>query len=114
MFRSDYPRGLVNWLRVRWLPASDPLPVALALDVPFPFARLRGSVSLLRLPPRPFPRRLLAARAAIALRCLSWVKALLTSFQQTQPCPRPARQTLPPTGLIFGMTCRTLRRAHGR
>ena len=46
---------------------------------------------------------------------LPGMKALLATFQQTLPGPRPACQTFPSTGLlIFGMTCRTLGRAHGR
>jgi len=43
------------------------------------------------------------------------MKALLASFQQTTPHPRPAGESLPPASLlIFGMGCRTLGRAHGR
>ena len=41
-------------------------------------------------------------------------EALLAPLQQTAPHPRPKGQSLPPTLLIFGMTCRTLGRAHGR
>lgn len=112
---SDYPRGLSNCLWLWWFPAPHPLPVAPALTVPFLLAQRRRPVSLLRLPPRPLPRRLPAAFAAIALVRLPGMKALLASFQQTTPHPRPACQSLPPTRLlIFGMTCRTLGKAHGR
>jgi hypothetical protein len=44
---------------------------------------------------------------------LPWLKALLASLQQTITHPRPARQSLPPTLLIFGMPCRTLGRPMG-
>ena len=43
-----------------------------------------------------------------------WSEALLAPLQQTAPHPRPKGQSLPPSLLIFGMTCRTLGRAHGR
>ena len=111
---SDYPRALTNGLRLRRSPAPHPLPVALALTVPFLSARRRRPVSLLRLPPRPFPRRLPAALAAIALPRLSRMKALLTSFQQTYTHPRPAGPPSPPGFLLFGMVCWILGRAHGR
>src|SRR6266852_3971701 len=113
MFCSDYPRGVVNCLWLWRFPAVDAFPVAPALPVPFPLARYRRPVSLLRLPPRPLPRRLPAALAAIALACLPSLKALLASLPQTTPHPGPAGQSLPPASLlIFGMTCRTLGRAH--
>jgi hypothetical protein len=119
MFCSDYPRGVVNCLWLWWFPAFDALPVAPALPVPFLLARCRRPVSLLRLPPRPFPRRLPAMLAAIALARLSRMKALLASLQQTTPgpggTPRPPGQSFPSASLlIFGMACRTLGRAHGR
>src|SRR5471030_1982148 len=115
MFCSDYPRGTVNCLWLWWFPAFDALPVAPALPVPFLLACPCRPVSLLRLPPRPLPRRLPAALAAIALARLPRMKALLASFQQTSTHPRPTGQSLPPaTLLIFGMACRTLGRAHGR
>src|SRR6202142_2905542 len=115
MFCSDYPRGLVNWLWLWWFPAFDALPVTPVLPVPFSLARRRRAVSLLRLPPRPLPRRLPAALAAIALARLPRIKALLASLQQTTPHPRPAGQSLPPaTLLIFGLACSTLGRAQGR
>jgi len=114
MFRSDYPRGIVNCLWLCWFPALRPLSVALALIVPFLLTRRRLPVSLLRLPARPLPRRIPASLAAVALACLPGMKALIASFQQTQPHPRSACQWLRPTLLIFGMTCRTLGRAHGR
>ena len=73
----------------------DALPVAPALPVPLLFARRRGPVLCLGLPPRPRPRRLPAPLAAIALPRLSRPKALLASLEQTQPGPRPARQPFP-------------------
>ena len=85
------------------------------MPVPFLFARRRGPVALLGLPPRPGPRRLPALLAAITLPRVSWPKALLTSFEQAPPGPGPARQPLPPAGLlILGMACRILGRAQGR
>src|ERR1700722_1192455 len=114
MFGSDYPRGVVNWLWFWWFPAFDTLTVAPTLAVSFLLARHRFPVSLLGLPARPFPCRLPASLAAVALVCLPGMKTLLTAFQQTQPGPRPVCQSLRPTLLIFGMTCRTLGRAHGR
>jgi hypothetical protein len=85
------------------------LPVALL------FAGRRGPVALLRLPPRPGPRRLPARLAAIALPRSSWLKALLTSFEQTQSRPRSARQPFSRAALlIFGMACSTLGGAQGR
>jgi hypothetical protein len=81
------------------------LPVALL------FARRRGPIARLGLPPRPGPRRLPARLAAIALPRLSRTKPPLTSFEQAPPAPRP----FPPAArLIFGMACWTLGRAHGR
>jgi hypothetical protein len=112
---SDYPRGIVNWLWFYWFLTFDTLTVAPALAVPFLLARCRLPVSLLGFAARPFPCRLPASLAAVALLCLPGMKTLLASFQQTQPHPRPARRTLsPPRLLLFGMTCRTLGRAHGR
>jgi len=105
MFGSDYPRGLVNCLWLWGFPAFHPLPVALALTVPFLLARCSLTIPLLCLPPRPFPRRLPALCTAIALARLPRMKTLLAPFQQTQACPRPACQSLRPTLLIFGMTC---------
>ena len=98
-----------------WFSAPDALPVTPALPVALLFARRRGPVALLGLPPRPGPRRLPARLAAIALPRPSWPKALLTSFEQTQSRPRSARQPFSPAALlIFGMACRTLGRAQGR
>jgi len=106
MFGSDYPRSLVNCLWLCWFPAFDPLAVAPALTVPLLLARCRRPVSLLRLPPRPLPRRLPAMFAAIALTLLPGMKAMLASLQQTTAHPRPTGQSLPPASLlIFGMTC---------
>jgi hypothetical protein len=85
------------------------------LTVALLFASRLGPVALLGLPPRPGPRRLPARLAAIALPRPSWPKALLTSFEQTQPRPRSARQPFSRAALlIFGMACCTLGRAHGR
>jgi hypothetical protein len=115
MFCSDYPRGGVNGFWLWWFPVPDPLPVALALTIPFLLSCRRLPVSLLRLPPRPSPRRRSAALAAIALACLPGMKPLLASFQQAIPHPGTAGQSLPlPRLLIFGMGCRTLEKAHGR
>src|ERR1700753_3665788 len=103
MFWSDYPRGFVIRLRLRWLAALDALSIPPALIGPFGFARLRRPISLLRLPTRPFPRRLLAFRTAIALVRLPRMEGLLASFQQTMPCTRSANGSLSPPRLIFGM-----------
>src|ERR1035438_8179087 len=81
---------------------------------PFLLAHRRLPVSLLGFPARPFPCRLPASLAAVALACLPWVKALLAPLQQTPPHPRPTGQSLPPTLLIFGWVGRILVRAHGR
>src|SRR5450755_412427 len=114
MFCRDYPRGLVNCLWLWGLPAFHPLPVAPALTVPLLLAGPALPVSFLGLPARPFPRRFPARFAAVTLARLPGSEALLAPFQQTAPHPRPTGQLLPPTLLIFGMTCRTLGRAHGR
>src|SRR5271167_465419 len=90
MFGSDYPRDIVNCLWLCWFPAPLPLTVALALILPFLLTRRCPTVSLLRLPPRPLPRCLPAAPAAIALARLPGLKALLASFEQTQPRPPAA------------------------
>src|SRR5579883_1464330 len=90
MFRSDYPRRVVNCPWFWWYPALDALPVASALVVPFLLACRPLPVSLLRLPARPLPRRLPAALAAIALARLPGMKTLLAPFQQTPSHPRPA------------------------
>src|ERR1700728_2425015 len=112
MFLSDYPRGLANcfW---RWrFPALDPFPVARALAVAFPLAAGCSPVLLLCLPPRPLPRRLAAACAAIVLARPLWAKHMLATFQQTTPGPRST--ALPPASrLPFARTCRTLGRSHG-
>ena len=85
------------------------MPVALL------FARRRGPIDLLGLPPRPRPCRPSALLAAITLPRTSRPKALLTSFEQTRPAPRSARQPLALAALlIFGMACSTLGKAHGR
>ena len=91
------------------------MPVAPALPVAFLFARRRRPVLVLALPPRPYPRRLPAMRAAIALPRVSRTKAPLASFEQTPPGTGPSRRPFPSAGLlIFGMACRTLGKAHGR
>jgi hypothetical protein len=85
------------------------------LPITFLFSYRRGPIVLLRLPPRPGPRRLPARLAAIALPRQSRLKPLLTSFEQAPSRPRPARLPLAPAArLIFGMACRTLGRAQGR
>jgi hypothetical protein len=114
MFGSDYPRGVVNCLWLWSFPAFDALPVTPALAVALLLARRRLSISLLRLPSRPSPRRFPALSAAIALARLPRMEPLFAPFQQTNACPRPVRQSIPPALLIFGMTCRTLEKAHGR
>jgi hypothetical protein len=115
---SDDPRGPSNRLFLGGVAVPDALPVAPTLPVPFLFARPRGSVGLLALPPRPFPRRLPASIAAIALPRLPGTKALLTSFEQTAARPRPTFGALPPLArccpLILERVCRIFRRAHGR
>src|SRR6516162_4186281 len=114
MFLSDYPRGLLNCFWLWGFSAFDPLPVALALPLPFLVAPRRFPVSLLRLPPRPLACPLPAVLAAIPLARLPGSKALLAPFEQTVSWPWPA---LPPTRrLLFARACRTLRRrrAHGR
>jgi len=101
---SDYPRGVRNGFDCRRFSAPDALPVALALTVPFLFARCGEPVSLLGLPPRPCPRRFPALAAAKAPSSVSRPKTLLTSLEQTPTSPRPASQPLPPAGLlIFGI-----------
>ena len=90
-------------------------PVAPALAVPLLLAPRRLPVALLRFPPRPSPRRLPAAGAAIALPRLHGMKLPLTPFEQTPASPGPpAHCWLPPTLLIFALTCSTLGKAHGR
>ena len=115
MFLSDYPRSLVNCFWFWRFPVFDALTVAPALPIALLLARHRFPVSLLCLPPRPFPRFLPAAIPAIALACLLRAKEMLAAFQQTTPEPRPPGPVLPAAGrLILTLACRTLRRAHGR
>src|SRR5579863_7642082 len=115
MSRSDYPRSFPNWLWLWWFPRLDALPVAPALAVTLHLAGRCLPVSLLRLPPRPFPRLSPAAIAAIALVCLSRMKALLAPLEQTRPQPRPPRPALsPPSRLILARIGKILGRAHGR
>jgi hypothetical protein len=114
-YPGDYPRGVRNGFTCQCCPVPDTLPVAPALPVPFLFARHRGPVSLLRLPPRPCPRLLPALAAAVALPCLPRPKAPLTSFEQAAAGARGATPPLTPRGLlIFGMVCRIFKKAHGR
>src|SRR5437773_6375255 len=101
MFCSDYPRGVVNCLWLRCFSAFDTLPVAPALTVPFLLTRRRPPVSLLGFPARPFSCRLPAPLAAVALSRSVRMKALLASFQQTTPHPRPAWESLPPAALLI-------------
>ena len=78
--------------------------VAPALAVPFLFTRRRLPVSLLRLPPRPFPRRRPAALAAIALAPLPGMKALRAPFQQQRRVRgRRAICRRPPAGFSTGL-----------
>src|ERR1017187_8211324 len=101
---SDSPRGVANRLWLWWFPAAHPLPVAPALAVPFLFTRRRLAVSLLRLPPRPFSRRLPAALAAIALARLPGMKALRAPFQQQRRVRgRRAICRRPPAGFSTGL-----------
>ena len=103
--------GLACW----WFSVPDALPVTPALPVTLLFARRRGPIALLGLPPRPGPRRLPALLAAITLPRPPRSKPLLTSFEQAPPGSRPARGPFAPAALlIFGMACRTLGRAQGR
>ena|SRR6516225_5014708 len=112
---SDDPRHLRNCLFLRRFPVPDALPVAPALPVPLLLALGRSPVSVLGLPPRPLPRSLPAAGAAIPLAHSLGAKALLASLQQATPPPRPAGRSFPPTDLLLlGTACRILGRAHGR
>jgi hypothetical protein len=72
MFCSDYPRGVVNGFWLCWFPVPDPLPVAPALTIPFLLSCRRLPVSLLRLPPRPSPRRRSAAARCNSAGVLAW------------------------------------------
>src|ERR1019366_6361156 len=83
----DYPRGVWNGFACRRFSVPDALPIAPALPVAFLFAGRGDPVSLLRLPPRPGPRRLPASVAAIALPRVSRPKALLASLEQAPPRP---------------------------
>lgn len=100
-----YPRSVVIRLRLWWFAALDALSIPPTLISPLRFAGLRGPISLLRLPSRPFPRRLPAFRAAVTLVRLPRMKGLVASFQQTTPCTRPASWSLSPIRLIFAMAC---------
>ena len=115
MFLSDYPRGFTNCFWFCGFPAADPLPVALALTAPLLLAGGCLPVALLRLPPRPRPRRLPTLRTAIALPRLPRLKTLLASLEQTAPRPRPADCLAPSPGRLFrGIACMIPSRAHGR
>src|SRR5689334_518179 len=95
MFASDYPRGVVNRFWLWRFAAFGALAVASALTVSFLLSCRRLPVSFLRLPTRPFPRRLPARLAAITLASLIGMEVLLASLEQTPP-PRPACQSPPP------------------
>ena len=92
----------------------DTLPVASALTVPFLLARRRLTGIFLGLSTATISAPLSGIRRCNSAGALAGMKALLASLQQTTPRARPAWQSLPPTLLIFGMTCRTLGRAQGR
>ena len=80
----------------------------------FCFGRRRRPITLLRLPPRPLPRRLPAFWAAIALARRHRTKTPLTAFQQTGARPRPAGRAFPSAVLLhWGEMSRILNRAHG-
>jgi hypothetical protein len=113
MFCSDYPRGVINSLWLRYVPAFDTVSIALALAVALPFARRRRPVSLLRLPPRPFPGCLTARCATVALARVPEMKTLFASFQQTPSHPRPVRPPLPAAFLISSAICRIAARPRG-
>src|ERR1017187_6551210 len=115
MFLSDYPRSLANCFRLCGFAVANPLPVAPALAVPLLLAGGGLPVPLLRLPPRPRPRRLPALRTAIALVRFARMKTLFASLEQTAPGPGPADCLAPPPGrLSRGIACMILGRAHGR
>ena len=110
---SDYPRGFRNGFFLRcWLAVSDSLSITPALPVTSLFSYRRRSIVLLRLPPRPSPRRLPAFVTAITLSRPLRTKTPLASLQQTAPRPRAPAGRL--AGFpIFGRECRILVRAHG-
>ena len=115
MSRSDYPRGIVNCFWLWCFPAFDALAVAPALSAALLSPRRSFPVSLLVLPPRPFPRRFPALLAAVALPRLPGMEALLASLQEAIPLTRPTPGLFPsPTRLPFARTCKILGRAHGR
>ena len=112
---SDDPRGFRNglWLR-RLFALFDAFAVTPALPLAFFFRRRRRPITLLRLPPRPLPRRLPALRATVALARRHRTKTPLTTFQQTGARPRPAGWAFPSAVLRhWGEMSRILNRAHG-
>jgi len=110
--RADDPRGLS---RARFLPVAHALAVASALGFSLFFTPHSCPVLLLRLPCGPLPRLLSTASTAVALRGLLRMEGLLTSFQQTHPRSRLAREKHASACLlILGSVCRTFRKAHGR
>ena len=112
---SDDPRGFRNGLWLRHLfPLFDAFAVTPALLTAFFLGCGRRPVTLLRLPPRPLPRRLPAFWAAIALVRRHGTKTPLTAFQQTGARPRPAGWAFPSAVLLhWGEMSRILNRAHG-
>src|SRR6516165_1899898 len=115
MFLRDYPRRLANRLWLGWFAALDPFPVAAALPVAFLLTGRALSVTLLRFPPRPFPRFLPAVLAAIPLARLPRSKLLLAPSEQTMSRSQPSPAALWLCRcLLFARACRTLGRAHGR
>src|SRR3974390_2800362 len=109
MFRSDYPRRLLNCPWICCFPCFRALPITPALLVAFRLTSYRLPISLLGLPTRPLPRRLPAVLAAIALARLAGMKALLAPFEQATPLPRPTLGLFPsPSRLPFARTCKIL------
>jgi hypothetical protein len=112
---TDDPRGLVSCCTGLFFPVPHALPIAPALRLPFFLAPRRGPVFLLRLPLGPLLRLLPALVTAITLRGLLRPKAGAASLQQTPPRSWPAhRARTSGCLLIFGIVCRTFRKAHGR
>jgi hypothetical protein len=109
----DYPGGFRNgFFRRCCLAVSDSLAITPALPVASLFSYRRRSIVLLRLPPRPSPRRFPAFVTAIALSRPLRTKTPLASLQQTATRPRAPAGRL--AGFpIFGRECSILVRAYG-